>query len=81
MLVSTTSVWPSAGVRDLVGGERGRGARFVLDDHGLAQRLRQLLGVEPRHHVHAGAGRQRNHDSDGLGRVFLRRAHRRMQGQ
>ncbi len=45
------------------------GAGLVLDHHALAERLAQLLGEQPRHHVGQAAGRIGHDDLDRLRRI------------
>ena len=58
-------------VRRRLGRRVGRhiavGAGAVLDDDGLAERLRQRLAHHARHHVGHAAGREGNDQLDGFG--------------
>ena len=58
--------------RDRCRAERQRRAGTVFDHDRTAERLLQLLAVEPRHRVHAGAGGERHDDRHGLGGIALR---------
>jgi hypothetical protein len=52
--------------------DRAARAGPVVHDDGLAQARLQLLGEQPRHGVGVAAGRVRDDDGDGLGRVGWR---------
>ena len=55
------------GLGHVVGAQRGAGAGLALDDHGLAEALRQLLGQRARQHVGGAAGREGHDQADRLG--------------
>ena len=56
--VISPMVLPSAcGLRDRGGADDGVAAGAIVDDHRLTQRLRQLVGHGPRHHIGAATGR------------------------
>jgi hypothetical protein len=58
--------------RDRVGGKCGGGAGLVLDQHRLAERVRQPIRIDAGDRIHAGAGGERHHDGDVLGRIAVR---------
>ena len=53
------------GVLDLHGADRARGAALVVDDHGLAELLGQLVGEHAADDVGRPAGRERHDEADG----------------
>ena len=57
------------GARHFLDGDDAGGAGLVLDQDVLAERLAQMLGVVPRHHVGQAAGRVGDQDADRLVRV------------
>ena len=72
-LVAASSVWPSA-VAALSAATPTRPAlpgRFSITI-GSAERLRQMLGIDPHDDVEAGAGGERGHDGDRPRRIGLR---------
>ena len=67
--------------RDHRRADAARGAGLVLDDHLLAERRAQLVGIEPRHLVGRAAGAVGHDQPDGLGGPGrLRAAARGQQG-
>jgi len=48
-----------------------RAARAILDDHGLTERLGQLLSERAQEHVAHAAGTERHDHPDGLVRIVL----------
>eukprot|EP01136_Pigoraptor_vietnamica_P000419 Opistho-1_new@25714 len=56
------------GAHHFGGRDVAAGAGLVVDQHGLAERLRQRLREDARHHVGAAAGRKADDHADGLGR-------------
>ena len=60
------------GSRDARAADRATGAADVLDDDGLAQDLRHLVGDDARHDVAGAAGRERHDHRDRPGGIVLR---------
>lgn len=62
------------GARHLAGAERSAGARPVLHDDGLLQRMRQILRKQAGEDVSLATGGVRNDDGNGFGRIPVDRA-------
>ena len=63
----SSSVWPSgAALATISPGHHAAGAGFVVDDHGLAERLAELLADGARRQVGSAAGGIGHDEADGL---------------
>ena len=58
-------------LEDAFAGDDAGAAGPIVDDHRLAEALRQLVGIETHQRVHPGARRQRHDDGDGPSRVVV----------